>query len=56
MAPFKKVMRDTRGATAIEYALIASLISVAGISAFISVGHGVTSRFTNVQTAVSAHL
>jgi pilus assembly protein Flp/PilA len=56
MATFKKVMRDTCGATAIEYALIASLISVAAISAFASVGHGVTSRFTNVQTAVSNHL
>jgi pilus assembly protein Flp/PilA len=52
MAMFQKVMRDTRGATAIEYALIASLISIAAISAFVSVGHGVTSRFTIVQTAV----
>jgi pilus assembly protein Flp/PilA len=53
MAIVRKLMRDTRGATAIEYALIASLISIAGISAFASVGQGVNARFTTVQQKVS---
>jgi Flp pilus assembly pilin Flp len=34
MLHLRKIIADSRGATAIEYALIASLISVAAIAAF----------------------
>lgn len=42
-----KLIRDSRGATAIEYGLIAALIAVAGIAAFTSVGTGVKKTFNN---------
>jgi len=35
---FRKVLKDEQGATAIEYGLIAALISVAAIAAFTMVG------------------
>jgi len=56
MAMIRNLRRDTRGASAIEYALIASLISIAAVTAFTNVGHGVNSRFTTVQTKVSNSL
>ena len=46
------LMRNTRGATAIEYALIASLISVAAIAAFNNVGDGVSAKFNTVDTSL----
>lgn len=42
-----KMLRDRRGATAIEYGLIAALIAVAGIAAFTSVGTSVKGTFNN---------
>ena len=45
----RKVLTDSRGATAIEYALIASLISVAAITAYQTLGDKVLSGFTNVD-------
>ena len=42
-----RFIRDCKGATAIEYGLIAALIAVAGISAFQAVGTGVQGTFTN---------
>ncbi|MFM6853349.1 MAG: Flp family type IVb pilin [Sphingopyxis sp.] len=41
------LLRNVRGATAIEYGLIAALIAVAGIAAFTSVGTGVKKTFNN---------
>ena len=46
---FKKLVRDTKAATAIEYGLIAALIAVAGITAMTSVGAGVAKTFNNVS-------
>jgi pilus assembly protein Flp/PilA len=43
---------DTRGATAIEYALIASGISVAIVTAVTSLGGTTKGLFSSVQTAV----
>ena len=45
----RNLMSNQRGATAIEYALVASLISVAAIAAFQSVGDGVFGKFNNVD-------
>ncbi len=45
---FKKLVRDTKAATAIEYGLIAALIAVAAIAAMGSVGSGVNAAFSDV--------
>ncbi|WP_260582251.1 Flp family type IVb pilin [Sphingopyxis sp. PET50] len=48
----KKLVRDTKAATAIEYGLIAALIAVAGITAMGAVGDSVSNTFNNVDTAL----
>ncbi|QUM73441.1 Flp family type IVb pilin [Sphingopyxis granuli] len=45
---FKKFIRDTKAATAIEYGLIAALIAVAAITALTNVGSSVNATFTGV--------
>lgn len=45
---FKTIARDQQGATAIEYGLIAALISVAAIAALTNVGQGVDATFDKV--------
>ena len=52
MRVFLNLLRNIRGATAIEYALIASLISVAAITAFHNVGDGVLSKFNTVDNSL----
>ena len=42
---FSRFIKDESGATAIEYGLIASLISVAAIVAFTSVGSKLSATF-----------
>ena len=49
-ANLKKLIRDESGATAIEYGLIAALISVAAIGAFTAVGSSLQSTFNNVSS------
>jgi Flp pilus assembly pilin Flp len=44
-----RLLRDSRGAGAIEYVLVASLISVAGIAAIDEVGRSVDDNFTRVE-------
>jgi pilus assembly protein Flp/PilA len=46
------LLRDESGATAIEYGLIAALISVAIISAVTAVGGNLTSTFNSVASAL----
>jgi pilus assembly protein Flp/PilA len=46
------LLRDQRGATAIEYALIASLISMGIITAATSLGQTLNSTFNSVATAL----
>lgn len=50
---FKKMIRNTEAATAIEYGLIAALIAVAGITAFQAVGTSVSGTFTNASSAMN---
>jgi pilus assembly protein Flp/PilA len=45
---FRNVMKSDRGATAIEYTLIASLIAVAAIAAMNTVGDNISAVFQNV--------
>ena len=47
---FKKFIRNTKAATAIEYGLIAALIAVAGITAMTAVGGGVKNTFNEVSS------
>jgi len=50
---FRNLMKSDRGATAIEYTLIASLISVAAIVAMTSVGGKVSNVLSNVANAMT---
>ncbi|MBB5706651.1 Flp family type IVb pilin [Sphingopyxis panaciterrulae] len=49
----KKLIRDNKAATAIEYGLIAALIAVAAIGAMGAVGTGVTNTFTKVGNSLN---
>lgn len=54
MSFLKKLSANKRGATAIEYALIAGLVAVAAVSILGSVGLKVTGKFEDVNTDLSA--
>jgi pilus assembly protein Flp/PilA len=48
----RKMFKDTKGATAIEYGLIAALIAVAAIGAMGALGSKLTTTFNNVSSAM----
>ena len=48
MRPMTRLIRDDRGATAIEYGLIAALIAVAAISTMSALGSQLNKTFNNV--------
>jgi pilus assembly protein Flp/PilA len=50
MAKFLKLIRNEKGATAIEYGLIAALIAVAAIGAMSSIGSALNTTFGEVST------
>ncbi|HEX4738897.1 MAG TPA: Flp family type IVb pilin [Allosphingosinicella sp.] len=50
----RKIVKNTKGATAIEYGLIAALIAVAAISAMRSVGSTLNTTFSNVSTQMGS--
>ena len=54
MRRFHRLVRDDRGATAIEYSLIGALIAVAAIVAMQGLGDQVNSTFTNVTETMDA--
>jgi pilus assembly protein Flp/PilA len=54
MIKFRNLLKNVKGATAIEYGLIAALIAIAAITAFTSVGTKVTTTFNNVATNMKA--
>jgi len=49
MAKFLKLFRNEKGATAIEYGLIAALIAVAAIGAMGAIGSNLSSTFEEVS-------
>ena len=49
---FKRFLADEKGATAIEYGLIAAGISIAIITVVAGVGSKLNTTFTSVQTAL----
>ena len=52
MAKFLKLIRNEKGATAIEYGLIAALIAVAAIGAMQSIGTKLGTTFNNVSNSL----
>lgn len=54
MKIIKRFMKDESGATAIEYGLIAALVSVAAIVALKAMGASLSSMFTNVSTELES--
>ncbi len=50
----KSYVKDESGATAIEYGLIAALVSVAAITALTAMGGSLGTMFTTVSTSLSA--
>ncbi len=49
MKMIRKIAKNNKGATAIEYGLIAALIAVAAITAMTNVGTKLSNTFTNVS-------
>ena len=58
ISKFRKLLRDKSGATAIEYGLIAALVSVAAVVALQNLGTSLNTMFSTVSaqldTAVAA--
>jgi pilus assembly protein Flp/PilA len=52
MSFFRKLRKEEKGATAIEYGLIAALIAVAAIGAMGSLGNSISSTMNNAATAM----
>ena len=50
----RKLIKSSKGATAIEYGLIAALIAVAAITAMSSLGKQISTTFNNVKTNMAA--
>jgi pilus assembly protein Flp/PilA len=48
------ILKDESGATAIEYGLIAALISIAAIAAISSVGTHLSTNFSKVSSSLSS--
>lgn len=53
MRLFRTILRDRRGGTAIEYALVATLIAVAAIAAFNNLGNQADATLNNVGSAMN---
>jgi pilus assembly protein Flp/PilA len=53
MSKFLKLIKNTQGATAIEYGLIAALIAVAAIAAMQQVGTKLNTTFNNVSNKLA---
>ena len=51
---FARFVKDESGATAIEYGLIAALISVVIIGAVTTLGQNMKTQFTTIATSIGA--
>jgi pilus assembly protein Flp/PilA len=52
MLKFFKLIKDEKGATAIEYGLIAALIAVAAVTAMTGLGTSIGDTFNNVSACM----
>jgi len=50
---FRRLVKNDKGATAIEYTLIAALIAVAAITAMTTVGNKISNTLTNVSNSLN---
>jgi pilus assembly protein Flp/PilA len=53
LTTFKNLVNDESGATAIEYGLIAALVSVAAIGALQAMGTSLDTMFTSVSATLT---
>lgn len=53
MKNFRKMIKDNKGATAIEYGLIAALIAVAAVTAMGNLGNQLGNTFNGVKNNMS---
>ena len=53
MKIIRKMLKNEKGATAIEYGLIAALIAVAAITAMQGLGNQLSNTFTTVSTKMA---
>jgi pilus assembly protein Flp/PilA len=53
MMKFRKLLKNSKGATAIEYGLIAALISVAAIATMTTLGGNLQTTFGKAATALN---
>ncbi len=53
MTLLRRFLKDNKGATAIEYGLIAALIAVAAIAAMTSLGTQLNNTLTKVKTQMA---
>lgn len=53
MRAFRKMLKNNKGATAIEYGLIAALIAVAAIGAMTSLGSNLQNTFGKVANNIN---
>jgi pilus assembly protein Flp/PilA len=53
MARFLRLIKNEKGATAIEYGLIAALIAVAAIAAMQGIGNKLNTTFNNVSNSLA---
>lgn len=56
MLHLRKLLTDNRGISAIEYALIASLISVAAITGYHNLGAAVQNSFEDIDQNLDGNL
>jgi pilus assembly protein Flp/PilA len=54
MKTIKRLLQDETAATAIEYGLIAALVSVAAIAAMGSLGNALSNTFSRVSTQMAS--
>ena len=52
LAKFQQLLKDESGATAIEYGLIAALVSVAAVAALGNLGQSLSTMFTSISTTL----
>ncbi|MBW0143809.1 Flp family type IVb pilin [Sphingomicrobium clamense] len=50
MRIFKLLIVDENAASAIEYAVVASLIAVAALAGYQNLGNGVTNQYNGIET------
>lgn len=49
----RRLLRNQRGATALEYGLIAALVGIAAVTAYANLGDGISAQYSGVESKVS---